>query len=193
MRLLREAAGPDAMIMLDRGKKITWTLDDAIARVRGFDEYDLKWIEEPFEPDHSDELRALRAQVSCLIAGGEREWDVHGYENALADGMIDVVGCDVGRAGGVTGALQVLAVVEREHRWFNSHAWSSAVNTAVSIALSATSDRVLLQELKPDINPMQDDLVAEPIRAVDGRVAVPTGDGIGVVPELDVLRHYALS
>jgi L-alanine-DL-glutamate epimerase-like enolase superfamily enzyme len=193
MRLLREAAGPDAMIMLDRGKKITWTLDDAIARVRGFDEYDLKWIEEPFEPDHSDELRALRAQVSCLIAGGEREWDVHGYENALADGMIDVVGCDVGRAGGVTGALQVLAVVEREHRWFNSHAWSSAVNTAVSIALSATSDRVLLQELKPDANPMQDELVAEPIRAVDGRVAVPTGDGIGVVPELDVLKHYALS
>ncbi|MBX3098105.1 MAG: mandelate racemase/muconate lactonizing enzyme family protein [Salinibacterium sp.] len=193
MRLLREAAGPDAMIMLDRGKKITWTLNDAIARVRGFEEYNLSWIEEPFEPDHSLELHALREQVGCLIAGGEREWDVHGYENALADGLIDVVGCDVGRVGGVTGALQILAVVEREHRWFNSHAWSSAVNTAVSIALSATTDRVLLQELKPDRNPMQDELISEPIRAVDGMVAVPTGPGIGVVPNLDVLMHYALS
>lgn len=193
MRLLREAAGPDAMIMLDRGKKITWSLDEAIARVRGLEQYDLKWIEEPFEPDHSDELRALRQQVGCLIAGAEREWDIHGYETALADGMIDVVGCDVGRAGGVTGALQVLALVEREHRWFNSHAWSSAVNTAVSIALSATSDRVLLQELKPDTNPMQDDLVSEPIRAVGGMVSVPTGPGIGVVPDLGVIEHYLLA
>lgn len=193
MRLLREAAGPDAWIMLDRGKKITWTLDDAIRRVRGFEEYDLKWIEEPFEPDHSLELKALRQQVSCLIAGGEREWDVHGYEGALADGVIDVVGCDVGRVGGITGALQVLSVVERENRWFNSHAWSSAINTAVSIAISCATDRVLLQELKPDKNPMQDELVDKPIRAVDGMVPVSHLPGIGLEPDLAVLTHYALT
>lgn len=192
MRLLREAAGPDAWIMLDRGKKITWTLDDAIRRVRGFEEYDLKWIEEPFEPDHSLELLVLRQQVSCLIAGGEREWDVQGYENALADGVIDVVGCDVGRVGGVTGALRVLGVVERERRWFNSHAWSSAINTAVSIALSCSTDRVLLQELKPDLNPMQHELVDTPIRAVDGMVSVSHEPGIGLVPQLSVLKRYAL-
>lgn len=193
MRLLREAAGPDAWIMLDRGKKITWTLDDAIRRVKGFEEYGLKWIEEPFEPDHSLELIALRQQVSCLIAGGEREWNVHGYENALRDGMIDVVGCDVGRVGGITGALQVLNVVERENRWFNSHAWSSAINTAVSIALSCSTDRVLLQELKPDVNPMQDELVETPIRAVDGMVAVSRAPGIGLVPDGSVLKRYALA
>jgi len=193
MRLLREAAGPDAWIMLDRGKKITWTLDEAIRRVKGFEQYDLKWIEEPFEPDHSLELIALRQQVSCLIAGAEREWDVHGYEVALADGMIDVVGCDVGRVGGITGALGVLNVVEREKRWFNSHAWSSAINTAVSIALSASTDRVLLQELKPEINPMQDELVDTPIRAIDGMVAVSHLPGIGLEPRMSVLDKYALS
>ena len=193
MRLLREAAGPDAWIMLDRGKKITWTLDDAIRRVKGFEQYDLKWIEEPFEPDHSLELAALRQQVGCLIAGGEREWDAHGYEVALADGIIDVVGCDVGRVGGITGALQVLNIVERENRWFNSHAWSSAINTAVSIALSASTDRVLLQELKPEINPMQDELVATPIRAVDGMVSVSHLPGIGLEPDLAVLTKYRLS
>ena len=193
MRRLREQAGPSAMIMLDRGKKLTWTLDEAIRRVRGFEEYDLKWIEEPFEPDHTLELVALRQQVSCLIAGGEREWDLHGYAGALADGAIDVVGCDVGRVGGITGALQILSLVERENRWFNSHAWSSAINTAVSIALSASTDRVLLQELKPDRNPMQDELVADPIRPVDGHVAVLNGPGIGLEPDMSVIQHYRLT
>ncbi len=193
VRQLREQAGPDAMIMMDRGKKLSWTLDEAIRRVKGFEEHGLTWIEEPFEPDNTLEFQALREKVSCLIAGGEREWDVHGYEGALADGTIDVVGCDVGRVGGITGALQVISLVEREHRWFNSHAWSSAINTAVSLALSASTDRVLLQELKPDRNPMQDDLIAEPIHAIDGRVAVPRGHGIGVEPLLDVVEHYRLS
>lgn len=193
VRQLREQAGPDAMIMMDRGKKLTWTLDEAIRRVKGFEEHGLTWIEEPFEPDHSIELVALRNQVGCLIAGGEREWDVHGFAGALADGAIDVVGCDVGRVGGITGTLQVISLVERENRWFNSHAWSSAINTAVSLALSASTERVLLQELKPDRNPMQDELVAEPIRAVNGEVAVPRAPGIGYEPIMSVIEHYRLS
>jgi L-alanine-DL-glutamate epimerase-like enolase superfamily enzyme len=189
---LRELAGPAAWIMMDRGKKLVWSLDDAIRRVRGFEEHGLKWIEEPFEPDHTIELLALREKTSCLIAGGEREWDLEGYRKVLADGAVDVVGADVGRVGGITGILGIIELVERERRWFNSHAWSSAVNTAVSIALSASTDRVLLQELKPDANPMQDELVAEPFRAVDGMIAVPTGPGIGVAPELSVIEHYRL-
>lgn len=192
VRRLRREAGPEAMIMMDRGKKVTWTLDDAIRRVRGFEDYGLKWIEEPFEPDHTEELRALRQHTTCLFAGGEREWDAYGYQNALADGLIDVVGVDVGRVGGISGALRVMSVIEFSHRWFNSHAWSSAVNTAVSLALSASSSRTLVQELKPDRNPMQDELVAEPIHQVDGEVAVPRRPGIGVEPIVDVLEQYRL-
>ena len=193
VRRLREQAGPEAMIMMDRGKKVTWTLNDAIRRVKGFEEHGLTWIEEPFEPDHSEELRTFRQHTTCMIGGGEREWDRHGYEAALADGLIDVVGVDVGRVAGISGALQVMSLIETEHRWFNSHAWSSAINTAVSLALSASTDRTLVQELKPDRNPMQDELVAEPILQVDGEVAVPHLPGIGVEPILDVLEHYRLS
>jgi L-alanine-DL-glutamate epimerase-like enolase superfamily enzyme len=189
---LREACGPDAWLMMDRGQSLRWTYDDAVARIRGFEDFGLKWIEEPFEPWQVHEQKALRGQVSCMIAGAEREWDERGYAEALAPGTIDVVGCDVGRVGGITGALRVIRLVEREQRWFNSHAWSSAVNTAVSIALSATTDRCLVQELKPDVNPMQFELVPHPIVASGGRVELLTAPGIGVVPDEKVLRKYAL-
>ena len=110
----------------------------------------------------------------------------------ISSGLIDVVGCDIGRAEGITGALRVIALVEQADVWFNSHAWSSAVNTAASIALSATTPRCLLQELKPDENPMQHELVDEPFAQKDGWIEVPRKPGLGVEPRESVLDRYRL-
>lgn len=49
-----------------------------------------------------------------------------------------MVGCDPGRAEGITGALKVIDLVEKAELWFNAHAWSSAVVTPASLALSAS-------------------------------------------------------
>jgi L-alanine-DL-glutamate epimerase-like enolase superfamily enzyme len=190
VRLLREAVGPDAWIMMDRGQSLVWDLEAATRRVRGFEQYGLKWIEEPFEPEDVGGFRKLRGQVSTMIAAGEREWDARGFAEVIGSGLIDVVGCDVGRAEGITGVLAVIAQVEQANVWFNSHAWSSAVNTAASIALSASTPRCMLQELKPDESPMQHELVDEPLVQSRGWIEVPRGPGLGVEPREDVLRRY---
>lgn len=192
IRDLRAAVGDDAMLMVDRGKSLPWTLDDALDRVRAWETEGLTWIEEPFEPEETALFQALRAQTSCLIAGAEREWDERGYREAMADGTLDVIGCDVGRAGGITGALRVIRLVEERGARFNSHAWSSAVNTAVSVALSAATDSALVQELKPDRNPMQHELAIDPIVPVGGRVGIPRIPGNGVELDVAVLEHYRL-
>jgi L-alanine-DL-glutamate epimerase-like enolase superfamily enzyme len=190
VRLLREAVGPDAWIMMDRGQSLVWDLGDAIRRTRAFERYDLKWIEEPLEPPDVEGLRKLRQQVTTLIAGGEREWDVRGFQEVIATGLLDVIGCDIGRAEGITGALAVIGLVEQANVWFNSHAWSSAVNTAASIALSASTPRCLLQELKPDESPMQHERVDEPFAQHDGWIDVPRKPGLGVEPKQSVLDRY---
>jgi len=188
--LLREAVGPDAMIMMDRGQSLVWDVGDAIRRTQAFERHDLKWIEEPLEPEDVGGLSKLRGQVTTLIAGGEREWDVRGFQEVIGTGLIDVVGCDIGRAEGITGALRVICLVEQANVWFNSHAWSSAVNTAASIALSASTPRCLLQELKPDESPMQHELVDEPFSQRDGLIGVPRRPGLGVEPKQSVLDKY---
>jgi L-alanine-DL-glutamate epimerase-like enolase superfamily enzyme len=190
VRLLRDAVGPDAWIMMDRGQSLVWDLSDAIRRTTAFEEYDLKWIEEPFEPQDFESLRKLRQQVGTLLAGGEREWDARGFGEIIDTGLVDVIGCDIGRAEGITGALRVIRLVEEADLWFNSHAWSSAVNTAASIALSASTPRCLLQELKPDPGPMQHDLVDAPFAQADGWIDVLRAPGLGVVPREDVLERY---
>ncbi len=193
VRLLREAVGPDAWIMMDRGQALTWDLAEAIKRTNAFEELGLYWIEEPLEPDDVKGHERLRQHTKTLVAGGEREWDARGFQRVIESGVIDVVGCDIGRAEGITGALRVIALVEQHDLWFNSHAWSSAVNTSASIALSASTPRCLLQELKPDENPMQHELVETPIAQQDGWITVPTGPGLGVEVRESVLEQYRLS
>lgn len=193
VRLMREAMGPDAWIMIDRAQKLTWDLGEAIRRINALEEFDLKWIEEPLEPTDIVGFRKLRQHVKTLIATGEREWDSRGFGELIATGIVDVVGCDVGRAEGLTGALLVCQQVEHADIWFNSHAWSSAVNTAASIALSASTPRCLCQELKPDESPMQHELVEQPFVQRDGWIDVPRKPGLGVEPLESVLAKYRFS
>jgi L-alanine-DL-glutamate epimerase-like enolase superfamily enzyme len=188
---LRAAVGPKAWIMMDRGQSLNWTLDETIARVQGWEEVGLKWIEEPFEPWEFEHFRKLRQHITTLIAGGEREWDQRGYSEVISSGTLDVIGFDVGRAEGITGALGVIKLIEAAGLWFNSHAWSSAINTAASIALSASTPRCLMQELKPDENPMQHELIEEPFAAENGTIGVPSKPGLGVTVVEKVLAKYA--
>lgn len=189
---LREAIGPDALLIMDRGQSLDWSVADAIRRTKAFDEYRLAWMEEPLEPFDVEGFHRLRAEVSCLIGTGEREFTRRGYERVISSGIADVVGFDPGRAGGITGGLQVIRLVESAHVWFNAHAWSSAVVTAASLALSASTDRCMLFEMKPIPNPMHDDLVTVPFAHHRGLITVPTGPGLGIEIDESVLEHYRM-
>ncbi|MDB5077511.1 MAG: Mandelate racemase/muconate lactonizing protein, partial [Chloroflexi bacterium] len=105
-------------------------------------------------------------------------------------GIVDVVGCDPGRAEGITGFRQLIQLVEAASIWYNAHAWSSAVITAASLALSAISDRCLVFEMKPIENPMQDELVETPFKHKDGWIDVPMKPGLGVEVNEAVLAKY---
>lgn len=193
VRTLREAIGPDAKLIMDRGQSLVWTRSEAIERTKAFEEYGLYWIEEPMEPADLDGFRSLRQHTTCLIGTGEREWTTTGFGRVIDSGVADVIGCDPGRAEGITGSLKVIRKVEEANVWFNAHAWSSAVVTAASLALSASTPRCLLFEMKPIPNPMQHELVAAPFHAADGWISAPTAPGLGVDVDETVLERYGLT
>ena len=140
IRLLRERIGPDPMLMWDRGvNTLTWDASFAIRLTNALEEHGLTWIEEPFEPDDIESFRRLKSRCSTLVASGEREWNVEGYRSFIATGVADVIGFDPGRAEGITGGRRVIELVEEAGVWFNAHAWSSAIVSAASLALSLTT------------------------------------------------------
>lgn len=193
VKLLREAIGPDADLMIDRGQSLRWDVSTAIQRIKGFEEHGLMWIEEPLEPYDIQGFQRLKGAVTTLIATGEREWNTRAYRRLLDEGFVDVVGCDPGRSEGVTGFMEVARLAEQQRIWVNAHSWSSAINTAASLAVSATSPRALVFELKPEENPMQHELVSEPFTAKEGYVEVRRDNpGLGIEVNEDVVTKYRL-
>ncbi len=191
LRLLRERIGPAPMVMWDRGvNTLTWDTAFALRLTVALEEHGLTWLEEPFEPGDHEAFRRLRARSRTLVASGEREWNVEGYRSFIAAEVADVIGFDPGRAEGITGGRRVIELVEEAGVWFNAHAWSSAIVSAASLALSLTTPRVLVFELKADENPMQHELVREPIEQHEGWVEPLPGPGLGIDVREDVVEKY---
>ncbi len=189
---IRERIGPDRDIMVDVRAAFPWDVGTATRRVLGFEEYGIRWIEEPFQPSALDLYKDLRARITTMIGFGERSRTVEEFEAAVATGLTDVVGVDPGSAEGLTGCVKVIDRIEAANRHFNAHAWSGAIISAVSVALSAATPSTLVFEVKPRRNPMQHELVADPIDPVDGYVSAPTSPGIGVDIQDDCVAHYRL-
>jgi L-alanine-DL-glutamate epimerase-like enolase superfamily enzyme len=189
MRQMR-AGLPGKWIMLDCGWNVKWDVKTAIRRVQAFEEYDLHWIEEPLGAWDPEGYANLRSKTTSLIAYGEKEWNVDGFERILDTGTVDVVGIDPGRAEGITGFKRAVERIEFHRRQANAHCWSSAIVTAASLAMSFSSPAFKLIEVKPLENPMQHELVPEPISHVDGWFYPPTKPGLGIEVLDDVVDRY---
>jgi L-alanine-DL-glutamate epimerase-like enolase superfamily enzyme len=190
VRRMREGLGPEALIMIDCGWAVRWDVTAAVRRVQAFDEFGLHWIEEPLGAWDPEGYANLRAKTTALIAYGEKEWNLEGYERVLATGTVDVVGIDPGRAEGITGFRRVAERVEAYRRQSNAHAWSSAIVTAASLAISFSTPSAKLFELKPLRNPMQHELVPEPFEHVEGWMYPPQRPGLGIEVRDEVVDRY---
>jgi len=190
VKAMRNAIGPEKKLMIDLGWVIKWDVMTAIRRTRAFDEYKIDWIEEPLGDWDPEGYENLRSKTECLIAYGEKEWTTKGYKRVIDTGTVDVVGVDPGRAEGITGFKKVTRQVEEAKRQANAHAWSSAIVTAASLAVSFSSSACKLFEFKPLENPMQHELVANPIVHENGWVFPTEGVGLGVEIVEEVVDRY---
>jgi L-alanine-DL-glutamate epimerase-like enolase superfamily enzyme len=190
VKAMREGIGADKMLMIDCGIAVIWDVTGAVRRAQAMEDYKLDWIEEPLGAWDPEGYANLRAKTSTRIAYGEREWTLDQFERVLATGTVDVVGVDPGRAEGITGFKKICDRVEFYRRQANAHAWSSAIVTAASLAISFSSPACKLFEFKPLRNPMQHDLVAKPFDHVKGWVYPPSGPGLGIEVNEDVIEGY---
>lgn len=191
VKAVREAIGPDVDFMIDMGKKSRWNPAHAIRMARAFEQYNICWIEDPLAPPtYFEGYRRLRAAIQTPIATGEREWTVEGYRRLIEAGVGDIFLVDPGRAEGITTCQKIIQLLAAHNLYFNAHTWSSAINTAASIHLTAGAANYIVLELKPLPNPMQHELVRQPIEQRGGWVDVLEGPGLGVEVDEAVVERY---
>jgi L-alanine-DL-glutamate epimerase-like enolase superfamily enzyme len=190
VRTVREAIGPNVDFMVDLGKKTRWDYASGVRMSREFEKYGLRWIEDPFPPTNIEAYKHLRKSIQTQVATGEREWTPAGYKRLIDQGVADVYLADPGRVQGITGNKAVIEITAAAHLYYNPHTWSSAINTAAALHLTATAPNYIVFELKPVPSPLQYELVETPFEQHGGYVTVPDKPGLGVEVKEDIVQKY---
>lgn len=201
LRVVRETVGDDVKLLVDANH--AYNVTTAIRMGRALEEHDVLWFEEPVVPENKAGYRRVRDAVTVPVAGGEAEFTRYGFLELFQHECVDIAQPDLCVCGGVSEwqRIQTLAsaygVLVVPHVWGSGIALAAALHAlAVSPATPHTANPVALQnepivEFDRKHNPLRDDLLKESFTLENGYLGVPTGPGLGVSVNEDVLKHYA--
>ena len=189
----REELGSARDLLVDTGWFVERTPKEAIQVVRALEPYRPYLIEELLHPEDYDGYRQVAESVDTLIACGEQESTEWGFHQLIEKGGVDIVQPDLTRCGGFTVARKIVHMAERANVLVIPHSWSSDLLTAASLHLNAFQRRAVFVEFNTSQGPLSRAMVKQPLRMVDGYVAVPSGPGLGVEVNEATLEKYRVA
>jgi L-alanine-DL-glutamate epimerase-like enolase superfamily enzyme len=193
VREVREVIGDELSLVVDvPGARGLWDVPTAIRRFREWEEFDLRWVEQPLQPADLDGYARLRAAVAVPIGTGEDEWSPETYQRVIDSDGVDVLQLDPGRCLGLTGCREVVKLAEATNLKFTAHSWSSALNTAASLHFLAISPNGDTLDFKPHESPFQHDLVEDPWVQEGGVLRLRPRPGLGVKVREETVKELLL-
>jgi len=194
VRTARDVVGPDALLAVDAGGSdafwpngLKWALRTADMLA----DYDVAWFEEALRPDDLDGHVALRQRSLVPVAGGEVLTRRQDFLRFLSAGAFDIVQPDTTKGGGLSESRRVAWLAEAFGAKFIPHGWNTGIGLAADLQLASSLPGTDLVEYKTG-SAYIDDLVAGGFHLdADGMLAVPTGPGLGVQLDQDVLERFS--
>ncbi len=162
-------------------------------RLAALDPFDLLLVEQPLPPDDllgsAEVARRIRTRV-CL---DESITSAAAAATALALGACSVVNVKPGRVGGLLEAVRIhdLCLAANVPVWCGGML-ETGIGRAANLALAALPGFTLPGDLSGSSRYFTRD-VTEPFVPVAGRLPVPTGPGLGIVPDPDALAALTTS
>src|SRR3954451_7606288 len=179
VREARKGLGPDLDLMIDAG--LVYDAKTAIQRAKAFEPYNPFWFEEPLLPDDYEGYAKLSAASPLRIAAGEEESERKSFVQLMDVGQIDVIQVDLTRCGGFTEGIKIAALAADRGIPVVNHGFTTYLNVAAALHYLASIPNTLgLLEFVVEEGTTLRNSITNPIRAVDGRVAVPEAPGLGV-------------
>jgi L-alanine-DL-glutamate epimerase-like enolase superfamily enzyme len=121
MASAREAIGEDVDLFVDANG--AYSRKQALAQACAFEEFDVRWFEEPVSSDDLEGLNLIRdrAPAGMDVAAGEYGYDVNYFRRMLDADAVDVLQADATRCCGFTGFLQAATLCDTYHISLSSH------------------------------------------------------------------------
>jgi O-succinylbenzoate synthase len=187
---IRRAHG-DVPLMVDANA--AYTAAEA-SRLKALDDFNLMMIEQPLDYDDLVQHARLQAQLRTSICLDE---SIHSPQ--IAADALDLKACRIinikpGRLGGFAASLAVHATATaRNVPLWHGGMLETGIGRAHNLHLSTLPGFTLPGDVAASRRYFAPDLIepAIDVRA-DGTILVPPGPGIGVVPEMDRIRHVTV-
>ena len=171
MLALRQALGPDAMLMVD----CHWRFDEtrALQALQALAPAALHWFECPIAETHAHwpamrRLRAATREQGVLLAAAETQVGLASFQTLFDEALYDVVMPDIKYCGG---PLEMLKIAQRaaEHGvLFSPHNPSGPVCTWHSLQIAALAPECAMLELQFEESPLYEQLLEGPAMSAQG-------------------------
>lgn len=185
---IREEVGPDVDIMVDANQN--YSADLAIKVGRELEQYNVLFFEEPISIDDVEGHRHVADALDTRIATGENLYTRWGFLPFIRSRAVDVVQPDASRCGGISEARRIADIAAAFHGYCAPHTFSDAFTVLANLHVMAATSNTIVLELDRTYNPLMTDLVAEPIRPVDGYLPLPTAPGLGLTLDREFLAAH---
>jgi L-alanine-DL-glutamate epimerase-like enolase superfamily enzyme len=171
----RAAAGPEIALRLDANGG--WDVEQAVRTIDALAPAGLELVEEPVHGLHA--VREVRERVAVRVAIDETAAE-HG---ALGAGVADAVCLKISRCGGIGGLIAAATLVRASGAEpYISSTFDGPLGVAAGVhAAAALASRGAVPHCGLATLAMFAG-IDDPLPARDGRIAVPTGAGLGVQP-----------
>ncbi len=149
------------------------------------------WFEEPVMPENIDEMARVAAHTSIPIATGERLVTKYEFAQVLEKQAAQILQLDVGQCGGITEAKKIASMAEAHYAMIAPHMYCGPVAAAAAIQIDTCSPNFLIQEAIQW--PLHKKIFKEPLVFENGFIVPPTGPGLGVEFDEDVVKAHLVS
>lgn len=196
-RAVREAIGPEVELMVDANHG--YDVVSAIRLGRALEPLDVRWFEEPVVPEDVEGYAELRRQQPIPVAGGECSFTRHDFRRLLEARALDYAQPDTCACGGLSEAKKIADMSWAAGVRYVPHCWGTGIAIATALQLLAVLPHVPpahaawepLLEFDRTEHPFRQAILTTPIEHTGGRVAVPTGPGLGIEIDRAALARFA--
>jgi len=181
-RSVREAVGPGYRLMFDAF--MGWDETYASEILRGLEDVEPYWVEEPIPPERLSAFARLAASSRVRLATGEHahtRWQV----KELLDAGIGIVQTDQDWSGGITEQLHICSLCSAYGVPLIAH--GHAVPAALHVAASQSPQTVPMIEYLVLIQERNQFFQRTTYRPDAGSVAIPTAPGLGIDLDPDAI------
>ncbi|MCI0527278.1 MAG: mandelate racemase/muconate lactonizing enzyme family protein [Nitrospira sp.] len=179
---VRKLIGDSVKLMVDVNQR--WTSTEAISRGKQLEEFNIFWLEEPLPHDDVSGHATLKAHLTVPIALGESLYTKQAFKAYLEQNAVSILQPDVGRVGGITEWMKIVALAE---------AWNLPVAPhflmEIHFHLAAAIPHAMFVEYIPQLDP----ILEEPFKIKRGVFELPQVPGHGIRFDKDKLRAYQVN